>query len=134
MSDRETQLFHTKPDRYLRLMTQVNGRIYLSLACPFRERIEATVNGPRIHDLFINLSTTLITNPGDNWHLTSAKKASKFIAFDNSEKCFQGLDLQDSARSRAISSPAWPGFGIGITGGEVWFGPVSPTGLFSHVF
>jgi hypothetical protein len=66
MSDRETQLFHTKPARNLRLMMQVNGAIYLSLSCPFGEHHEATVDSHRIHDLFIILSTALVTKPGDN--------------------------------------------------------------------
>jgi hypothetical protein len=80
MSDRETQVFHTKPARNWRLMTQVNWSIYLSLECPFGERLEATVISPRIRDLFITLSTTLVTNPWDNWHLTLAKKTTELIA------------------------------------------------------
>ena len=70
-------------------MTQVNCAIYLSLICPFGEPIEATVNSPHIRDLFITLSTALVTNPGDNWLLTLAKKTPELIALNNSEKCFQ---------------------------------------------
>ena len=75
-------------------MTQVNGAIYLSLVCPFGGRHEATVNSPRIHDLFITLCTALVTSPGDNWHLTLAKKAIELIALNNTEKCFHGPDFK----------------------------------------
>jgi hypothetical protein len=75
-------------------MMQVNGAIYLSLVCPFGKRLEATMNSPRNHDLFISLSTILITNPGGNWHLTLAKETPELITLNKTEKCFRGLDFK----------------------------------------
>jgi hypothetical protein len=89
-------------------MTQVNGAIYLSLVCPIGGRVEATVNSPRIHDLFITLCTALVTNPGDNLHLTLAKKTLELIALTKPEKCLQGLDFKIGLISLPFKVPLHP--------------------------
>ena len=64
-------------------MMQVKRAINLSLMCPFGKRVDATLNSPSIHDLFINLSTALVTNPGDNRHLTLEKNAAVMVALND---------------------------------------------------